>query len=132
LQRSTSNNTFEKLSPNGTMHHNQSEPANMKNRSDHYDRLMRAAQKLPENDQTPYGFEKRIMAHIASCGHTDGITLWTLGLWKAALPCVAIMLLTTTWASLANPNENSRPDDSLATELQLTMTQPLEALEESW
>jgi hypothetical protein len=103
----------------------------MKKRRDMYDRLIRAAQRLPEDEQVPYAFEKRIMAHLRPMKQVDNVTLWALGLWKAAVPCVAVMLLITTWATISTSAESST-EDSLAMELELTMTQPLQALEEIW
>ena len=99
---------------------------------DIYERLTRAARKLPENEQAPYAFEKRIMAQIRDIKPIDNVAMWALGLWKAAVPCIAIMLLTTTWAIFSTSADAGTSSDSLASELQLTMTQPLQALEESW
>ena len=96
-----------------------------------YDRLIRAARQLPEEEQVPYAFEKRIMANLSQIKPVDNVALWALGLWKAAVPCVAVMLLITTWATIST-SADSNVEDSLATELELTMTQPLQALEETW
>jgi hypothetical protein len=105
----------------------------MKKRKDIYERLIRAARKLPENEQAPYAFEKRIMAQLRDIKPVDNVAMWALGLWKAAVPCVAVMLLITTWATLSSSvDASASSSDSLASELQLTMTQPLQALEESW
>lgn len=103
----------------------------MKKRKDMYDRLIRAARRLPDEEQVPYAFEKRVMAHLRQIKPVDNVTLWALGLWKAAVPCVAVMLLITTWATLSTSAESSS-ENSLAVELELTMTQPLQALEETW
>ncbi len=104
----------------------------MKKQNDIYERLIRAARKLPENEQAPYAFEKRIMAQLRDVKPVDNVAMWALGLWKAAVPCVAVMLLITTWATLSTSAEANTSSESLASELQLTMTQPLEALEQSW
>jgi hypothetical protein len=104
----------------------------MKKNNDIYERLIRAARKLPENDQAPYAFEKRIMAQLRNVKPVDNVAMWALGLWKAAVPCVAIMLLITTWATFSTSSEANASTETLASELQLTMTQPFQALEESW
>jgi len=104
----------------------------MKKNNDIFDRLIRAARRIPENDQTPYSFEKRIMSQLRDVKPVDNVAIWALGLWKAAVPCVAIMLLITTWATLSSTTDANASSDALASELQYTMTQPFQALEESW
>jgi hypothetical protein len=60
--------------------------------------LVRAARSRPVNDHVPYAFEKRIMALIRDCKMIDRTALWSGALWKAAGPCVAVMLLLGAWA----------------------------------
>ena len=67
----------------------------MKNRNDMFERLIRAARRIPEDPSSPYAFEKRIMAQIQSIRPVDAGTFWALGLWKATVPCLALMLCTT-------------------------------------
>ena len=52
----------------------------MKNRNDMFERLIRAARRIPEDPSSPYAFEKRIMAQIQSIRPVDAGTFWALGL----------------------------------------------------
>jgi len=56
-------------------------------------KLLAAARANPPSDRVPYAFEKRIMAHLTAPLPLDSWTLWSRALWRAAAPCVAIMLL---------------------------------------
>ena len=104
----------------------------MKNRNDMFERLIRAARRIPEDPSSPYAFEKRIMAQIQSIRPVDAGTFWALGLWKATVPCLALMLCTTFWASLNGNADMGTSEELLASELQWTMAQPLQSLEETW
>jgi hypothetical protein len=56
-------------------------------------KLLAAARRNAPDDRVPLVFEKRIMARLASTPVPDGLALWAVGLWRAAIPCVAVMLL---------------------------------------
>jgi hypothetical protein len=103
----------------------------MKQPQDMYERLFRAARRIREDDTVPYAFEKRIMAHITPVESMDSGSFWALGLWKASVPCLALMLCTTLWASM-NGSAGQPGEEALVNELQLTMIQPLQSLEETW
>ena len=51
----------------------------MKNRNDMFERLIRAARRIPEDPSSPYAFEKRIMAHIQSIRPVDAGTFLGFG-----------------------------------------------------
>lgn len=93
-------------------------------------KLIIAARGNPPNDEVPYAFEKRIMAHLTGPTVADPWTSWGHGLWRAAAPCVAIMCTITIWAVLSGDLLSSK--NSLATELESTVLAPLANLEESW
>ncbi|MDG2213919.1 MAG: hypothetical protein P8M70_08825 [Verrucomicrobiota bacterium] len=62
------------------------------------------------NDRVPYAFEKRVMAHIKE---TPKLTLsiwgqWSQSLWRAVVPCFAILILAALWTD-SDPI-NNRPD----------------------
>ncbi|MBI3415786.1 MAG: hypothetical protein HY043_10810 [Verrucomicrobia bacterium] len=61
-------------------------------------KLVAAAQAKPLDNRVPYAFEKRIMARLAPAARLDPWMLWSGALWRAAAPCVAIMLLALTWS----------------------------------
>jgi len=51
-------------------------------------KLIAAARTPPEgSDRVPYGFEKRVLALLASRPVTDPWALWARGLWQAAASC---------------------------------------------
>jgi hypothetical protein len=82
-------------------------------------KLIAAAQANPPSDRVPYAFEKRIMAHLAARPVVDDWALWACALWRAAAPCVAIMLLLGAW-SLFVPHNSTSPTD-LSQELEKTL-----------
>ncbi len=104
----------------------------MKKNTDIYDRFVQTARRVPSDERVPFGFERRIMAHLHDQPALDPLSFWVLGLWRAAVPCLAVMLLITAWSSLIVSSSASAQSESIGTELQLTMTQPLLALEETW
>ncbi len=71
--------------------------------------LIASARAHPPADDVPYGFEKRIIARLQCSPMLDAWSLWARGLWRAAAPCVAIMLLLCAWSVLvpANPPANN-------------------------
>ena len=82
-------------------------------------KLMAAARANPPSDRVPYAFEKRIMARLAARPMSDGWELWGRALWRAAAPCVAIMLLLGAW-SLFTP-QASAPATDLSQALEQTL-----------
>jgi hypothetical protein len=61
-------------------------------------KLLGAARREPVRDQVPYAFEQRIMARLPLRAEQDRWGVWAQALWRAAAPCVAIMLLLTAWS----------------------------------
>jgi hypothetical protein len=61
-------------------------------------KLMVAARANAPRDHVPPAFEKRVMALILARPAFDLWAVWARGLWYAAGPCVAIMLLFSGWA----------------------------------
>jgi hypothetical protein len=61
-------------------------------------KLLAAARRNMPSGNVPYTFEQRIMARLRSQPVPDGWVLWGRALWRAAAPCVAIMLLLGAWA----------------------------------
>ena len=73
-------------------------------------KLIAAARAHPPSDRVPYAFEKRILARLAARPLADGWELWGRALWRAAAPCVAIMLLLSAWSFLAPTSATSAND----------------------
>src|SRR5512140_4036114 len=63
--------------------------------------LIAAARRVPLNGRVPYAFEKRIMAQLLSRRVADPLAAWSRALWRAVVPCFAVMLLLTAWSWLA-------------------------------
>jgi|SRR5260370_30347352 hypothetical protein len=72
-------------------------------------KLIAAARATPLSDRVPYAFEKRVLALIAAQPVADVWDAWAGALWRAAAPCVAIMLLLAAWTAFA-PGSNSSGD----------------------
>jgi len=73
--------------------------------------LLAAARSTPPDERVPYGFEKRVMARLAAHEALDGCALWARALWKAAAPCVTVMMLLCIWslfAGVGKPHLNSQ------------------------
>jgi hypothetical protein len=62
-------------------------------------KLVAAARAHPPSTRVPYGFEKRVMAHLAAAGVADGWILWSRALWRAAIPCVVIVVFSGLWST---------------------------------
>jgi hypothetical protein len=74
-------------------------------------KLIAAARATPPNDRVPYAFEKRIMARLTGAGRADLLGAWSTALWRAAISCIAIVVLSGAW-SLWSSHEHSKADFS--------------------
>lgn len=74
------------------------------------EKLITAARASAPDDRVPYAFEKRIMARLGSRTLADHWVAWTRGLWRAAVPCVAVAVLFGAWSFLAMPATNNSND----------------------
>lgn len=70
------------------------------NLEDLQSKLITVARANPPSQQVPYKFERRVMAALRECALPDAWALWARALWRAAAPCVAIMILLVAWAWL--------------------------------
>lgn len=93
-------------------------------------KLVAAARSQPLAEHAPYAFEKRIMARLTLAERVDAWTLWSSALWRAAVPCVAIMLLAVAWAYFeANADRNSLALDAA---LEKTVLAAADTTGETW
>ena len=71
----------------------------MKNIEDILESLLTQTREIPKNDQVPYAFEKRIMAHIKEgpAALADVWSAWAQSLWKAVVPCLAVLVMVAVW-----------------------------------
>lgn len=63
-----------------------------------HNKLIASARAHQPSDRVPYAFEKRIMARLASGPRVDLLGDWSAALWRAAVTCLAITLLTGAWS----------------------------------
>lgn len=82
-------------------------------------KLIAVARANPPSDRVPPSFEKRIMALISARPVYDLWAAWAKGLWYAAAPCVAVMLLFTAFAFFRPAHQN--PSIDLAQQLDNTL-----------
>jgi len=61
-------------------------------------KLIAAARTHPPACEVPYGFERRVMAHLAEVGLPDAWILWSRALWRAAIPCLLIVVFSGLWS----------------------------------
>jgi hypothetical protein len=83
-------------------------------------KLIAVARANPPSDHVPPSFEKRIMALITARPISDVWAAWARGLWVAAAPCVAVMLLFSAMAFFHTPQPSS-PSIDLAQQLDNTL-----------
>ena len=71
----------------------------MNKNDDILDLMLAKTREFPPDDRVPYAFEKRIMAHIkeAPAAATNLWELWGHSLWRAVVPCLAVMVLVAVW-----------------------------------
>ena len=94
--------------------------------------LFRAAKAKTPLETVPYGFEKRVMRHLLTPRMIDWHAAWSRALWRAAAPCVGLMLLLGAWAYSRPEPEHS---NDLASDFENTLMAEVHAdsfQETSW
>jgi hypothetical protein len=66
-------------------------------------KLLAGARSTAPSDSVPYAFHTRVMARLSDHAVPDGWALWASALWRASVPCLAIMLLLSAWSFFASP-----------------------------
>jgi hypothetical protein len=92
-------------------------------------KLLAAARLHPPDDRVPHSFSKGIMSRLPAYTIQNPWELWGVALWRAAAPCVAVLLLAVAWTLLSN--QSRWPRDPLAVSLENTVRAPLDNLEDS-
>jgi len=93
-------------------------------------KLLAAARGAPPSDAVPYAFEKRIMARLTARARLDPVSFWNRMLWRAAVPCLLVMLSVSLWSFLA---QSEKGGASLGTELEDAVFAPAyAAIEDTW
>jgi hypothetical protein len=74
------------------------------NLSELHKKLIAAARRNRPSERVPLAFEKRILALLPERVALDIWGQWAGALWRATVPCVAVMLLLGAWSFFAaNP-----------------------------
>ena len=78
------------------------------------DEMLAKTREMPADDRVPYAFEKRIMTHIKEAPETSANLweLWGHSLWRAVVPCLAVMVLVAVWMKV--PGETTGATGSKA------------------
>lgn len=79
------------------------------NLDDLHAKLMAAARAQTPSQRVPFAFEKRVSALLRTAPVIDAAALWAGALWRAAVPCVALMVLLSAW-SLLSPAKPASSD----------------------
>ena len=87
------------------------------------EKLIAAARANPPGDQVPYAFEKRILARLREQPATDPWTLWARGLWRAVVPCAALMVVLGAWSVLSS---NGTASGDVAPDLEHVVLAPVD------
>ena len=64
-----------------------------------HNHLIAAARTIAPNERVPYAFEKRIMARLIPGVRVDVWATWSHALWRAAVSCVAVVMLCGAWTA---------------------------------
>lgn len=83
-------------------------------------KLIAAARANTPADNVPYAFEKRIMAHLAGQKAPDVWALWGRAMSRAAVYCVAFMLVLAAGSYFA-PSPASNNSESLSQDVEQTL-----------
>jgi hypothetical protein len=93
-------------------------------------KLLAAARLDAPSDHVPYAFEQRIMARLATHTVADDWALWAAALWRAAAPCVAVVLLLGVWTFIET--RSGADSTTLAAALEDAVLAPTDDANESW
>tara|TARA_A100001037_G_C15077881_1_gene602680 strand:- start:405 stop:767 length:363 start_codon:yes stop_codon:yes gene_type:complete len=87
----------------------------MKKIDDILDEMLAQTREIPADDRVPYAFEKRIMAHIKDEETAAPPTAaqlweqWSRMLWRAAVPCLAVLVIAAVWVKAPGNVEPAHP-----------------------
>src|SRR5262245_14390638 len=72
-------------------------------------KLLATGRESRPSEDVPYAFEKRITALLNGVP-SPNLFYWASALWRAAGPCVAIMLLWSAWSMFLDSSSEALPD----------------------
>jgi hypothetical protein len=68
-------------------------------------KFIAVARARQPSDHVPFAFEKRIMARLTG-RPADLLGAWSTALWRAAVSCVAIVVLSGAWSLFFHSHES--------------------------
>lgn len=89
-------------------------------------KLLAAARANPPADRVPYAFERRIMARLSHLPPSDQWAFWARMLWRAATPCLGVMILVSAFVLATGGGRGSEtpPGDALETTVYAALADP--------
>ncbi len=93
-------------------------------------KLLSAARRTPPDERVPYAFEQRIMARLTGRGAADSWSDWAAGLWRAAVPCLAVTAILGVWA--IGPGGLTGSDLSPDSDIETALYSVVDDSSESW
>lgn len=97
-----------------------------------HQKLIAAARANPPSEQVPFAFEQRILARLGSPPQLDAWELWSRALWRAAAPCVGLMLLLSAWSYFTPWDRPAQPDLSQALDNTVLAATDQQVADSSW
>lgn len=95
-----------------------------------HQKIVAMAKANPPSDRVPHAFERRIMARLTAPLPVDDLVLWGRVLWRAAAPCVGLMLALAL-ALLALPRD-SDTGENLSQDLENTVLSSVNQPGDAW
>ena len=98
------------------------------------EQFLRFTRNLPDNERVPYAFEKRIMARLHDLLTPDPLTHWSRMLWRAAAPCLGVMMLAMLFSAgePTDPSAALPADQPEAADFESVMLASFDDLELTW
>ena len=87
-------------------------------------KLLAAARAQAPSEAVPYAFEQRIMARLRGRSVEDAQTYWARSLWRAAVSCMALVVMLGAFAWLTPAPDTTEP---LAQAFESTVLAPVDA-----
>jgi len=96
-------------------------------------KLFAAARAHPPTDRVPLAFEQRVLAHLRARPGADLSALWARALWRAAIPCVALMAVLVALSLVpADKKSEATNEQDLSQVFEQTLLASSTPVEESW
>lgn len=92
-------------------------------------KLIASARATRPDERVPYAFQKRIMARLADGVRVDLLSAWSHALGRAAVSCVAIMLLSGAWFLWSDHQQNKT---DFSQDLETAVLASAGSVDEAW